>query len=271
VAATCIFCGSNDMSKEHIWSDWLKSILPELAAQTDSFHFGSVFNAKTGVTHRTERTVPTTILETQVKRVCRTCNSGWMNDIELAAAAKLELMILGKPTTLSPDDQQNVATWIALKVLMNEFTYPQIRALTQQDHHDFHSSRSPLPNTTIWISPLLLPGDRWENRIRHTTGGLYDDEGADLVEIRPNTYATTAGIKHLLIHAFWTGRPDLVSTEWLSGEEFGAALEVDAGLLRIWPVRPFDVRWEPDRAFLASEDVWELSDLIIESLHERSK
>jgi hypothetical protein len=269
MAAQCIFCGSGDMSREHVWPDWMKGVVPEIAAQGENYHFGSVFDPGSGAIQETARTMPNTLLETKVKRVCKTCNSGWMSEIENCAKARLTDLMLGRGTKLAPSDQEKIARWVALKVIMTEFIYPKTASLTQRDHREFCSTRMPLPNTTIWLAPLLVPGNRWANRTRHLTVGLYGpDENPE--RPRPNTHETTMGIKHLLVHVFGTTRPQLAGADWLWTEQSDALLR-PSGMLRIWPLRPCDLEWDPAHTEFNNEDtVWELSQSIVGSILHRT-
>jgi hypothetical protein len=37
---TCIFCGAVEVSDEHVFSKWLKDVMPDVASQTKSSHTG---------------------------------------------------------------------------------------------------------------------------------------------------------------------------------------------------------------------------------------
>jgi hypothetical protein len=50
----------------------------------------------------------------QLRKVCRSCNGGWMGRLESQAKPVLTPMILGRQqSTLSIDDQATIANWVA--------------------------------------------------------------------------------------------------------------------------------------------------------------
>src|SRR5262245_12065211 len=79
-AGRCIFCGKQgDMSKEHIWSDWLDEVIPR-----GGDHFVTVTsfldaegNSLPDLRQKRQGSVHTK----KVRRVCRSCNGGWMSNI----------------------------------------------------------------------------------------------------------------------------------------------------------------------------------------------
>jgi hypothetical protein len=112
----CVFCGGTPLSKEHIWSDWLDKIIPR---GSDRFE---------RVVHITDKIGP--ILEVEIKKrqgavhtkkaykVCVQCNTTWMSRIVEAAKPSVKLLVTGQRAHLAPDEQQKVASWIALTAMM---------------------------------------------------------------------------------------------------------------------------------------------------------
>jgi hypothetical protein len=56
--------------------------------------------------------------------VCHCCNTGWMCDLEGAAAPILKPMITGNPSTLSQAEQLTVATWATKTAMVIETATP---------------------------------------------------------------------------------------------------------------------------------------------------
>jgi hypothetical protein len=109
----CIFCGRGDLSKEHIWSDWLQSIIP-----MTTHRFESHFNIRDALGNL----IPDQILKPKqgaihtkkARCVCRKCNNEWMGHIVESAKPCAKKLVKGEKIVLSPDDQSRVASWLCL-------------------------------------------------------------------------------------------------------------------------------------------------------------
>src|SRR5258706_16361731 len=91
----CALCGGSGMSKEPIWSDWLKAILPRVGTNSQT-RIGMFYNQATNVA----LIVPTPTIVKQgdlharkVRKVCKRCNSGWMSGIVGRAKPWAELLL----------------------------------------------------------------------------------------------------------------------------------------------------------------------------------
>src|SRR5687767_11456871 len=79
-AKSCLFCPTTDLTKEHLWPDWLVTEFKRLAPPKRGRYPG---------THQSPsgRTIkfPAGTIEAKKRLVCRPGNNEWMNDIEGAA------------------------------------------------------------------------------------------------------------------------------------------------------------------------------------------
>src|SRR5581483_12340242 len=98
---TCLFCDNPVNSKEHVWPEWVLAKLPKQTIM------GFVGSSKGIVFHR----------EWKVKCACRSCNSGWMSDLETDGSSVLGPLIDGRSTHLSALQQRLIAAW-AIKTAM---------------------------------------------------------------------------------------------------------------------------------------------------------
>lgn len=115
----CIFCPSDNVSKEHVWSTWLH---PHLKGNwsdsyTEYFHH-QANNRAVPVARERSRQGHTATLK--VRAPCRSCNSGWMNRIEGEARPFLTPLVEGRPVTLLPGAVEAIAKWITLKAIVCE-------------------------------------------------------------------------------------------------------------------------------------------------------
>jgi hypothetical protein len=51
-------------------------------------------------------------INTTVRAFCKSCNNGWMSDLESKAKPILEPMLTGTPKALGTSDQTLLATWV---------------------------------------------------------------------------------------------------------------------------------------------------------------
>lgn len=147
----CIFCDGIGLSKEHIWSTWLRQYLPrryhEHYRGSLDFHSGSATQPNENSWRQKQGDVATL----QVRCVCRTCNNGWMSQIDENAKAHLTPLICGQAIVLDDTAQRLIATWVALKFMIVEQVYD--RAVTlETERSQFRDERTPPGNWRIWIA-----------------------------------------------------------------------------------------------------------------------
>jgi hypothetical protein len=82
----CVFCGGRANSVEHIFKRDFKKTLDIIPFEREYSHVDIEGNT-------TSR--PDPLFELKVRRVCRECNSGWMNDLDMHV----------EPWVVDPDDQ----------------------------------------------------------------------------------------------------------------------------------------------------------------------
>ena len=145
--AACIFCGSSNVTKEHVFSRWThKHMLPRTGKKAASF-VGIEYEDRI---ESGEFRLSTEMRDWQIKCVCggdsTTCNSGWMRRIEDKARLVLEPLILGSCTTLSEADQKLIATWAILKVMVahHQIVHPARRK-------QMKSTQNPTKGWSVWI------------------------------------------------------------------------------------------------------------------------
>src|SRR5262249_31198261 len=87
----CIFCNSLGLTREHMWADWLRNYIPRVVQEhhvaVNTFFPKNPQNAlrrRTGDPH-----------STRIKCVCRTCNNGWMSQLQKRAKPYLVPMLKG--------------------------------------------------------------------------------------------------------------------------------------------------------------------------------
>jgi hypothetical protein len=94
--ARCAFCGwEGKLSGEHVWSAWIANLLAPHATGFNFHHH----NTETSKTYRWQKAT----MDEKANVVCKTCNEGWMSDIEASARTTLSHIIRdGAPVSLLP-------------------------------------------------------------------------------------------------------------------------------------------------------------------------
>src|SRR5215469_2737801 len=87
----CVFCGTPGVTKEHVWGKWLKPYIPRTMINYRKFHVsqdGQIPDVKEELRAGDPRSL-------SVKCVCRTCNGGWMGDLQEAAKPVMIPLAMG--------------------------------------------------------------------------------------------------------------------------------------------------------------------------------
>jgi hypothetical protein len=81
-ARQCLFCDSHNLTREHIWPDWLVELFPKGNYSATQAHseFGTLTRHAKDITHK-------------ARFVCGDCNRGWMSEIEGIASEFLKPVI----------------------------------------------------------------------------------------------------------------------------------------------------------------------------------
>ncbi len=229
----CSWCdlkkSRKEMSREHIWPNWMNSVFPVPLAPYDV----TVRQQLEGeaLTVATKRAVK---INERVPTVCATCNNGWMSAIENEVKPLMTPLLLAHPgASLDPAQALLVACWAAKTVAVLEDVHGR-RVTTQEQRHLIRQHKMPPPQTHVhaaWYSGADGPvrvlrftgegpaGGPYEGRAAAVTGMIL---GA-LVLIVLQSPSSSYGVGHEV----GCVRPDYVS---------------------LWPPVPTGVAWPPQVA-----------------------
>ncbi|MEM9617079.1 MAG: hypothetical protein AAF936_03880 [Pseudomonadota bacterium] len=207
IKGCCIFCGQKGgLTKEHIWSDFLKSELRD----SDFFYRGSTKKTETGGAFNRFRRVETDrrngpIHKSKVRKVCEKCNNGWMSRaVEVAKPAALRL-VRDEPTILSIEDQAKLALWIAICATVLDARDPTKCLMDQSQRLNIMDSLQPAPSSKIFIGRFDCDPNEETIVDRNTLRFLHPFPSGYWI------YTLAYVIKNLFVFV------------GLSGEEFGTA------------------------------------------------
>lgn len=105
---------------------------------------------------RDERLLKRRRPELVTKSVCRTCNSGWMNDLDLAAQPLLNPMTQGQAVNLQLPEVNLLAAWLCKTAIVTDTAQPDGPALGQDHARYLLSRRTPPAGWRLWLA--LEPG-----------------------------------------------------------------------------------------------------------------
>ena len=134
---TCIFCGRTGLSKEHIWSDWLKELIPRNTTHgewSEGFEYDFEEKKFTGMRPLMEMTRQGCMTHCKIRNVCEAhCNNGWMGRAVEAAKPIASNLITGQMCKVDEGGVRSLATWLAITTVMQEFTVTRTVMIPPED------------------------------------------------------------------------------------------------------------------------------------------
>lgn len=229
---TCVFCGAEGVSKEHLWSDWIRGMLSDPSEATA--HTRNI----AGVSQEWKAPPFTAV----VRCVCSRCNHGWMSDIENEVKPHLQPMIQGRQRILGTKAQTALAKWVFLKVLMfDQWRNEEARIVSSEHYGQFYLGKRPPAHTRVMTAA-------YEGG---TSIGRYNDVTLDLTPPHAeealadvHAYLATMTIHHAVLQVF--------GHQYREELDFTRAPNLAVAVARLWPVR-MPVVWPPNRTILNHE------------------
>ena len=153
------------MTREHVWPRWLSALISD-----PEDHFFSTRDTEEGKWEWRGGRIDVT-----VKRVCGTCNSGWMSSLEATARPLLTRMIGGDVLVLDETQQRLVATWAVKTALMFDLMSRE-RLFPDEYFEAFFKAQVPVPGTVVRLGGYYE--DRWSTRFQRD---VLSRKGDDIV------------------------------------------------------------------------------------------
>lgn len=159
----CIFCERpGNMSEQHVFPDRLKHVLPRVHGTRQ---FGTYDHTRRrGKTVNEVRTVKEnqgSIGTSRVRRVCKSCNAGWLNTMEQSCFPVVEKLIRGDKLSLLADDQKKLARIATSISIASEWISKHYISTTQQERSHFYQTQEPPPGWYVFVgrnaSDLVTP------------------------------------------------------------------------------------------------------------------
>lgn len=190
----CIFCGKPGSSKQHIFLDRYRRILPRVGRAN--------YTDRTYLQHQPASVVVSgyhkekqgDVGRITCKKVCGRCNRGWIRtDIEEPAYPIVEALILDRKADLDAGEIVKLRNYLALFAAVADQDDPKMVAISETDRTHIYVTKTAPAHWQFFIGKSWAPS--WRMRFRHhamTQIGL-----GGLILPRPlarNTQITTLGI-----------------------------------------------------------------------------
>lgn len=230
---TCIFCQRQGTSREHAWPKWLLSSIGDCDPS-------SMTKALLGPKNPSVAWIGP---EVPVKCACRTCNNGWMSDLEGHAKPIVGSLLNDIAFSLDSRQQSVLSRWSVKTAMVFEGTNRSRDWFYSDADRQRLSSSSTLPAlTSVWIGRYAQ-----SNALCSEARNLHENipKRADPVALG---HSVTFVIRRLVIQ---------VLTMRLK-PEFGTvgevAIDINPGpweslLSQIWPTVTSFVKWPPSMSF----------------------
>ena len=138
---TCIFCGGSPLSREHLWPEW---VLAKIKPKNIAGFIGRNRNLEVG-------------RELKVKIVCKTCNGGWMSDLETESKPLIAPRMDDISGFFDMAEQWMISAWAVKTAMVLDSTTMGVKPLfyTQQERDDMRLSSQIPPRTFVWLARYL--------------------------------------------------------------------------------------------------------------------
>jgi len=216
---TCIFCGGFGLSKEHLFSDWLRELFPRTRddkhalARLISWAPRPTFHQSVKQGHSGSR---------KIRKVCGRCNSGWVSLIDGAAKKIAIPLINGAAVELTREDCRALAAWFAKLAMVADAMDIRTMVVPQADRDWMRQQSLPPIRWEVWIG--FYEGSEWrELAMQHHSGILNFAAIGDPEALSGYVNSATFGLGNLLAHV-------------IGSEDFEIDLGTGARIMRrIWP------------------------------------
>jgi hypothetical protein len=146
---SCIFCGNRPLTRTHIISQKLQSMLPALEDQSGRTAWWTDHAA--GVTRDDSRVTDLSPLNHQVKRACKKCNNVWMNGFEEATRDLVLSLARGEQQVVSSEALSPLVTWVAVVAMLRATEDRGRAAIPPEDYEYIRRWNQPPKNYRIFF------------------------------------------------------------------------------------------------------------------------
>lgn len=222
----CVFCKGGPLTREHGWPEWIDKFLVPRSVRRTAIADGHILSS---------RGEGTTVSGSEVRVVCKPCNTRWMSQLEDATKPILGRMIQGCGTNLDESAQQTLAAWLVKTYLVHAAHNPKRETLGLDPLYEyFHKHRLPTPTHCILIGAIC--GGPWitTSSFQPLVGKRKREPGANPIKL----HLATLVIGHF-IGQVWFMDYSQGQIKILSGSNSSMKVIWPYETTFIWPPGPF--------------------------------
>lgn len=243
---TCIFCGGDPLTREHIFPWWVRRAVGGQGRAHHAMSAGEQYWLEHGCAPRYTRQWEDDELELTVRCVCEPCNNTWMNRLDEDAERHVTALASTEPLAIADAELAVVAAWATKVAMLLEHTRSP-SALTRRrafvpssQHAELFRTREPPTAASLWVARVAppWPGVWWRTAplsltfVAPAAAAGYGSPTASLI-----TFAFGA----VAFQALFAPPVDFFRNEAARRTEDGAEF-----MRRLWPEQL--LRWPPPKA-----------------------
>ncbi|SDR20552.1 hypothetical protein SAMN04490186_3987 [Pseudomonas grimontii] len=205
-----------------MFPQWLRNHISEKSHNKSFNRALTIRKAETHIsTQRFPKNSNNPILSLQTKKVCITCNNGWMSELESKIIPIYEKLKRKEFITISNDEAFTLGLWATMLAMKWDILETNTSGYTEPDTNYLYKYKSPPPNVRVWLGHCDQSGIvAWHRTYLHLT--QYSPE-----QLTPNVRSTTFMIGHIILH--------ILSHEDSSINRIIRANEKNNRVVKIWP------------------------------------
>lgn len=222
----CIFCDNNSGSREHLWPKWIHERKDFGPLKMERGKSGKVIIPHPQIT---------------VKTVCRSCNNGWMSDLESENIPIIGNTLQDIAVPLDQAQQTTVGAWAMKTAMMSDSTKGRLapnRFYKRGECVNMRLTREIPARTLIWIG-------RIDSMHLADVGTDFTLAGLDKKRIAMGSVST-------IVAGHFVTQVVTVHIEKHGTEISALSCKMgnwDESLIQIWPIKKPTVHWPPPLGF----------------------
>jgi hypothetical protein len=229
------------IDREHIWGKWLREFVRSDTNKHRMQHT-TIGRPGTLTTRKGDLRAGEPLLS-NMRIVCKACNSGWMSRIQNDAKPFLIPLIRGQRAVLNQKAQKAILAWCAMATITGDYLPRDATAtaISQGERDWFRDHGVPPDNWKIWIGNYRRQKGIWNHYVVPILAAEDVPQGTTDGLAQPNTQSTTFVVGDLLVHVLSsTGDRNLVPRWiWPIGSRIGLNLP------QIFPPKESLIVWPP--------------------------
>jgi hypothetical protein len=177
--------------------------------------------------------------ELSIRCVCKSCNNGWMSDLESQTKKYLQPLLMGEKCVLDFSSQTTIALWsLKTAMVLEALDQQQQRIYTQQEREQLQKLSIIPWRTSVWLATSIDRSLFLSAKNRHMSA-------EDTSKI--SGASITMAFSHVVIQVFTIRVPPEV------GPSTCVTANVRCGpweqaTIQIWPAKTTPVMWPPQLA-----------------------